>query len=222
MALAVSARAAALALLLVAGNAWSAPAPEGRPVGTETIVVAPDTVDESPAPEDNDAASDAPAAPSGLPTAIPVVEYDVGKLPEPVRKTRQAIIDAAATGDLEKLRAVIAQNRVVPDFGPEELADPIAFLKQQSGDDEGREILAILIEVLDAGYVHVDAGTPDDMYIWPYFARYPVDQLSPPQIVELFKLVYAGDYQDMLAYGLYTSFRVGIAPDGTWDYFLTD
>ncbi len=55
---------------------------------------------------------------------------------------------------------------------------------------EGREILAILIEVLEAGYVHVDVGTPDEMYVWPYFARYPVNALTPRQIVELFKLVY--------------------------------
>jgi hypothetical protein len=60
------------------------------------------------------------------------------------------------------------------------------------------------------------------MYIWPYFARYPVGELTPPQLVELFKLVYAGDYEDMLAYGLYTSFRAGISPDGTWRYFFTD
>ena len=39
------------------------------------------------------------------------------------------------------------------------------------------------------------------MYVWPYFARYPIDKLTPPQLVELFKLVFAGDYQTMLADG---------------------
>jgi folate-binding Fe-S cluster repair protein YgfZ len=73
-----------------------------------------------------------------------------------------------------------------------------------------------------AGYVHVDPGQPDEMYVWPYFARYPVTKLTPPQLVELFRLVYAGDYEDMLDYGLYTSFRVGLAPNGTWSYFLSD
>ena len=80
--------------------------------------------------------------------------------------------------------------------------------------------IAILIEVLEAGYVHVDVGTPDEMYIWPYFARYPVNALTPPQLVELFKLVFSGDYEDMKAYGAYISYRVGIAPDGTWRFFL--
>ena len=79
--------------------------------------------------------------------------------------------------------------------------------------------ISILIEVLDAGYVHVDVGTPDEMYIWPYFARYPLDKLTPPQLVELFKLVFAGDYEDMLADGVYSYFSAGISPDGTWRYF---
>src|SRR3990170_2119306 len=98
--------------------------------------------------------------------------------------------------------------------------NPIEYLKSLSGDPEGREILALLIEVFEAGYVHVDVGTPDEMYVWPYFARYPVDKLTPPQLVELFKLVYAGDYEDMKAYGNYMSYRAGIAPDGTWRYFI--
>ena len=94
---------------------------------------------------------------------------------------------------------IIDANGEPPDFGPSDTGDPIGYLKPQSGDEGGREILAILIEVLDAGYVHVDVGTPEEMYVWPYFARYPVDKLTPPQLVELFKLVFAGDYEDMLA-----------------------
>ncbi len=58
------------------------------------------------------------------------------------------------------------------------------------------------------------------MYVWPYFAYYPVDKLTPRQLVELFKLVYAGDYEDMKAYGAYLYYRVGISPDGTWKFFV--
>jgi hypothetical protein len=109
-----------------------------------------------------------------------------------------------------------------PTFSFGDVQDPIAYLKSLSGDSGGREILAILIEVFEAGYVHVDVGTPNEMYVWPYFARYPVEALTPQQLVELFKLVYAGDYVDMQDYGHYTSFRAGISPDGTWRYFITD
>ena len=153
-------------------------------------------------------------------TEIPEVEYDPAKLPPPVRRLREQIIEAAATGDPEKLRPIFEANGEPPALSFAESDDPIDAVKALSGDPEGREILAILIEVLDAGYVHVDAGTPDEMYIWPYFARYPVEALTPPQLVELFKLVFSGDYEDMKTYGAYISYRVGLGPDGTWRFFL--
>ncbi len=82
--------------------------------------------------------------------------------------------------------------------------------------------MAILSEVLEAGYVHLDAGTPQEMYVWPYFAQYPIDKLTPPQLVELFRLVFAGDYDEMLDFGHYTYFRTGIQPDGTWAFFVQE
>ena len=35
------------------------------------------------------------------------------------------------------------------------------------------------------------------MYVWPYFFAVPLDRLTPRQRVELFKIVTAGDYEDM-------------------------
>jgi hypothetical protein len=131
-------------------------------------------------------------------------------------------MEAAATGEPAALRPIFAAQGAPPELGPTDAADPVDYLVSLSGDEEGREILAILIEVFEAGYVHVDVGTTEEMYVWPYFARYPVEALTPPQLVELFKLVYAGDYEDMLTFGLYTSFRAGISPDGTWRYFFID
>ena len=152
---------------------------------------------------------------------LPVVEYDFSKLPAPVRRIREQIIEAAATGDPEKLRPIIEANGEPPQFSLNDTGDdPIAFLKSESGDEGGREILAILLDVLDAGYVHVDVGTPDEMYVWPYFAEYPIDKLSPRQLVELFKLVYAGDYEDMKEAGGYNFYQVGIAPNGVWESFM--
>lgn len=162
----------------------------------------------------------APSVDSGI--APPEVLYDIAKLPKPVARTRQQIIDAAATGDPEKLRPIIEAQQPPPLFGPNDIGDPIGYLKLESGDQGGREILAILTEVLEAGFVHVDVGTPSEVYLWPYFARVRIDSLTPRQLVQLFKLVYAGDYEDMLAAGQYTYFRAGFAPDGTWKYFLSD
>jgi hypothetical protein len=208
-------------------------APAGKPVETQTIIVPPPQADERatvadhamPAIPSPGSAGDAPAASEAAPPAasdkpVPVVEYDVSKLPEPVKELREKIVAAAATGDPEKLRPLLSGNGEPPQLSLNAFDDPITYLKSQSGDPEGREILAILIEVLDAGYVHVGAGTPDEMYVWPYFAEYPVDKLTPPQLVELFRLIYAGDYEDMKNEGTYLFYRVGITPKGEWKYFI--
>jgi hypothetical protein len=74
--------------------------------------------------------------------------------------------------------------------------------------------------VLEAGFTHVGEGTSEELYVWPYFAQYPLQALTPGQLVELFTLMTAADYEDMKSYGSYTYFRVGIAPDGRWLFFL--
>ncbi len=218
---------AVVAALLAVGAAppLAGAATEGRPVQTETIIAPPDqTVEPGMPAVPPDSAE--PSAPADVPAAaapdmpIPEVFYDFSKLPAPVAHLRQQIMDAAATGDPEALRPIIKANGDPPQLSFDEIGDPIAFLKSSSGDEGGREILAILTEVLEAGYVHVGAGTKDDMYVWPYFAYYPVDKLSPRQLVELFKLIYAGDYEDMKAYGAYLYYRVGISPDGKWQFFV--
>jgi hypothetical protein len=196
--------------------------PVGRAVHTQTIIVPADEAEgggSQPSPAEDELPPGIAQPPL---SEIPTVEYDVAKLPTPVRRLRDQIIEAASTGDPEKLRPIIDANGEPPMFSFGDVPDPIEYLKSLSGDPEGREILAVLIEVFEAGYVHVDVGTPDEMYVWPYFARYPVDALTPRQLVELFKLVYAGDYVDMQVYGHYTSYRAGIAPDGTWRYFIAD
>jgi hypothetical protein len=98
--------------------------------------------------------------------------------------------------------------------------DPIAFLKGLSGDPDGQEILAILEEVLGAGFVHVDAGTPQELYVWPYFFGLPLDKLDARQKVELFKIVTASDVEDMKQFGAYIFYRVGITPSGQWTFFV--
>jgi hypothetical protein len=219
-----AARKAMFGVIAVAVALASAAAFAATKVETSTITLSSGQAgDSDQAAPDSGLPQDTPGAAPAAAAAesLPPVEYDFTKLPAPVAELRQKIIAAAATGDPEKLRAVIeaAGN---PQFGPDGSSDPIAYLKLQSGDGEGREMLAILTEVLEAGYVHVSIGTPDEMYIWPYFARYPIDKLTPPQLVQLFKLIYAGDYEDMLPDGVYTYFRVGIAPDGKWKYFTDD
>lgn len=146
------------------------------------------------------------------------IEHDISKAPEPVRRLRQLIIDAAATGNIEKLRPLVnpGPNQARVDGDGE---DPIAALKSFSGDPDGLEVLAIIIDLLSTGYAHIDAGTPDEMYVFPYFAGKPLTKLTAPEKVELLRIITAGDLADMQEYGNYSFYRIGISPDGQWKFF---
>ena len=45
--------------------------------------------------------------------------------------------------------------------------------------------------------------------------------LTPQQRVELFRMVTGADYKDMMNLGVYAFYRVGISPDGTWQFFVS-
>jgi hypothetical protein len=152
---------------------------------------------------------------------VPAILYDLTLLPEPVRVMRERIMEACLSGDVEELRPLISSENGGTQLSFSTLlGDPIEFLKELSGDDEGQEILAILYEVMAAGYVKLDEGQPDEMYVWPYFFAVPLEALDLRQRVELFKLVTAGDYEDMKNYGTYIFYRVGISPEGRWLFFV--
>ncbi|WP_292442971.1 hypothetical protein [Mesorhizobium sp.] len=152
---------------------------------------------------------------------LPEVVYDLARLPEPVRRMHDLIVEACKSGDIEKLRPLIGKGDTMTQLSLGEIeGDPITFLKGLSGDTEGQEILAIMEEVLSAGYVHVDAGTPQEVYVWPYFFALPLDKLDARQRVELFKIVTAGDYNDMKQFGAYIFYRIGITPAGQWTFFV--
>lgn len=176
---------------------------------------------EQPPAEETEDSPPAHTLPEGPP---PEVIYDLSRLPAPAKRMRELIIEAALSGDLEKLRPLIGSgdSGTQLSFGGLD-GDPIEFLRGISGDTEpgqGQEILAILEEVLSAGFVHLDAGTPEEMYVWPYFSALPLESLTPPQRVELFKIVTAGDYEEMKGFGAYTFYRAGISPQGQWSFFL--
>lgn len=153
--------------------------------------------------------------------ALPEVIYDLDRLPEPVRRMRRLIVEAAKSGDIERLRPLLGmgEDRTQLSLGLVE-TDPIAFLRDISGDEEGHEILAILLEVMEAGFVRLDPGTERELYVWPYFFALPLDGLTPEQRVELFTLVTAGDYADMKTFGAYIFYRAAITPEGRWLFFV--
>ena len=75
---------------------------------------------------------------------------------------------------------------------------------------------------------HCDLAKMDTKSVYE-ITGVPVDQnygtitfyiLSPPEKVELLRIVTAGDFADMQEFGGYNFYRVGIAPDGQWKFFV--
>lgn len=143
---------------------------------------------------------------------------DLSRLPEAVRKKREEILAAARSGDVTKVSAVIKDNGTTISFTGENNA--AEFWKKTFPDSEGLEALATLIEILEMPFVQIDKGTPQEMFVWPYFHAVQLDKLTPEQRVELFRLVTAYDFREMQKFGSYNFFRAGIAPDGSWRFFV--
>lgn len=194
---------------------------EQQPSGTDTLIPS-DELPEFKVEKEGAAEGEVkPPREDGEQVALPPVLRDIDLLPAAVRDTHAKLIEAATSADLEKLRGLIGDGDTPTTLSIGGLeGDPIAFLKQSSGDDDGYELLAILLEVLEAGYVHVDAGTESEMYIWPYFFAWPFDKLTPQMKVELYRILTAGDVLDSVDFGGYIFYRVGIRPNGKWDFFV--
>lgn len=161
-----------------------------------------------------------PPSPLARVQAAPEVIYDLTRLPAPVAAKRARLLEAARSGDLEKLVAVMQSNETAPIFTFGEEKNPLAYWRSNYPDSAGMEVLAILTDILEAGFVHIDKGTPQEMYVWPYFAFTPLKSLTPQQKVELFRIVTGSDYKEMNEFGAYIFYRLGIAPDGTWHFFV--
>ncbi|HEY7084558.1 MAG TPA: hypothetical protein VH519_07050 [Hyphomicrobiaceae bacterium] len=152
---------------------------------------------------------------------LPQIHYGTDGLPPPVEEMREAILSAVRSGRIEDMRYAWELNELKPDLGVPS-SDPIAHWKQISGDGEGREILAALAQILDAGYVVLPLGGDIEnnrLYVWPYFAEMRLDRLTPAQEVELLRLVSPAVLKDMRSARAYTHWRIVIGADGTWHAF---
>ncbi len=150
------------------------------------------------------------------------IYYGTEELPDPVRDMREALLAAIQSGQIEELRHAYDLNDLKPDLGAGSKGDPVAQWKKVSGDGEGREVLAALSLILEAGYVVLPLGRDIEnnrLYIWPYFSEVALDTLTAAQEVELLRLVPPAAMRDMKAKGRYTHWRLAIGADGAWHSF---
>lgn len=143
-------------------------------------------------------------------------------LPTPVAEMREAILVATRSGDIEDLRTVLDWNELKPHVGREATEDPIGHWKKISADGAGREILAILAEILECGYTALPLGSDIEnnlVFIWPGIAEADLSKLTPQQEVWLYRLVSPSEAKAMIEAKRWKWWRLAIGADGTWHTF---
>jgi hypothetical protein len=196
----------------------SAPAPEKNIL--DAPLTNPFNAPAPPATTSEPEGAITPLRPEKSTSSEPQVSYDLSLLPAPVAATRQALLKAAHSADLESFRPILSSldSPLHVSFSGEE--DPIAFWRENTGDQDGLELMAIMIEILNQGYVHLDKGSENEIYVWPYFFGVPLTDLSNKQLVELYMLITPQDADEMKSFGNYIFYRLGISPDGQWRFMV--
>jgi hypothetical protein len=96
--------------------------------------------------------------------------YDPADLPSAVARTRQALLATAPSGDLKRLRPIVAgaeQFRFSYAVEP----DPIAYWRDIRAQRGGRLGLRALAQALALALPA--ARTKDGVFVWPYLAQLP-------------------------------------------------
>lgn len=166
-------------------------------------------------------AQSAPPAPAAS-SASRTVAGDVA-LPPHVSEMRDMILQAVRTGRLEDLQAAIDLSELPPEFGAANGVDPIAHLRSASGDGMGREILAVLGNLLLSTPAHLPIGRDvenNTVYVWPAVSEANLDKLTPAQEVDLYRLMPVAEAKTIVTGKKWTWWRLAIGADGTWLTFM--
>ena len=155
--------------------------------------------------------AEAECSAAGLsPTPVPE------ELPEPVAEMRRSIVAAATACDYARLAALGKAGTFSYSFGRS--GDPAASWRAQEMD--ATPVLRVLVELLNRPFASRPAG-PQDQYVWPRAYAYERWSEVPPDArQELVPLYGPADFENFERFGSYSGFRVGIAADGDWQFFI--
>lgn len=150
----------------------------------------------------------------------PEISSDISALPAPVQATRQALIDAARSGNIEALKPIIDAQDYPPNVSFGDPDDALAYLKDVSEDDEGRQILGLMLDLFDQPYAfHPDSGG-ETYYIWPYLAEVDPNALTPEQEVDAYRLLNSEQIAELQNFGGWYYWRLFISESGEWSAFV--
>jgi hypothetical protein len=134
-------------------------------------------------------------------------------LPAAVEETRVALLEAAESGDYDAVAELIPAEGFTYTFGEPVDGGPVAYWQELEQTTDQRPLEA-LAAVLEMPYVLVRG-----FYYWPWahiVSR--SDDLSPHEEELLAPL---GTPNELFPEGSgYFGWRAGIAPDGTWVFFV--
>ena len=146
-------------------------------------------------------------------TTVTRTEASAGTLPEPVERTRTALLEAARTGDYEQLRPLVPEQFEYTFGGPVE-GGAIAFW-QRLEDESGASPIRILADLLELPYTLYRG-----IFVWPFAFDKQPDELAAYDR-GLLESVGGEDLSDDFAEGTgYLGWRTGIEPDGDWLFFV--
>jgi hypothetical protein len=134
-----------------------------------------------------------------------------GLLPPPVAETRAQLLATAEAGDHEAV-AALAPEDFSYTFGTPAEGGPASYWREleQTTDEDPLGTLAGLLRLPYTLY--------QGIYTWPFAFDRELDELTDYERELLSEVV---DVDTAYAAGVgYAGWRVGIAPDGTWRFFV--
>lgn len=150
----------------------------------------------------------------------PQISDDISALPEPVQATRQALINAARSGDIAALQSIIDAQGSPPNVSFGNPDDALAYLKDVSEDDDGRQILGLLVDLFDQPYAFYPDSGGETSYIWPYLSEIDPNAMTPDQQVDAYRLLNTEQIEELKEFGAWYYWRLYISETGEWTVFV--
>lgn len=138
------------------------------------------------------------------------------ELPKAVAEMRRSVVAAAAACDFGRLAALATPGTFSYSFG--QSGDPAAAWRAQEAD--ANPVLRVLVELLDRPFASRPAGA-GTQYVWPRAYAYDRWSEVPADAREELTPLYGpSDFENFERFGSYSGYRVGIAADGDWQFFI--
>jgi hypothetical protein len=152
------------------------------------------------------------------PTAVTLADGRVlphePELPDPVKRTRTAIAEAAAARDFDALARLIPEDGFEYTFGGPVAGGPTAYWRRLEASTDEMP-LETLVAVLALPYTNVRG-----IYVWPFaFDRDP-KRLTVEEVELLSTFATPREIRGWRAFGGYIGYRAGIEPDGDWVFYV--